>query len=966
MRVVNWSLALCLAGALPAIAGKDTSKDGKCGNGVSCWGSIFGDCCSSSGACGSTKAHCGSGCQEDNGWCDSKQKRGVSSSTASPTATATALSCPSSNGTIFTATSGDAYQVECFLDHVNGDMSGNPVYTSGLAGCIAACEARTGCVDVSWVPGSPQGPCYLKSKVGSPVSAGNVWGAIRVYPVTTGTATSYAQPTPTSTTCPSINNTVYTSSCGAAFLIECSTDHAGGDLPGGGFYVPNVEACAASCAATPGCVDVSWVAGTPQGPCYLKKSVGKAVSVSNVHGAILIANCTTASSTVSSTTTKVSGSASASSSSVSLTSISVSSSASVSSSSVSLTSTSVSSSASVSATITSASSTASSSAESTSSVSITSSANLTTSASSSTITSSANFTSVSTTSVNATTTTSSNSTSVFSCTTKPTSTALCIPCEGQPGVDPNNFCGFDINTDYYENVPKTCKTVTYTFDITNTTISPDGIERVALLVNGQMPGPAIEANWGDTIVVTVNNKLTNNGTSIHFHGIRQNLTSEYDGVPSITQCPIAPGESMTYTWVATNYGTSWYHSHFAIQAWMGVQGPMIIHGPTSQSYDVDAGMIVLQDWSHATVDSMYDAAQDAVAGGPRKMDNGLINGQNTWGNGTSSTGSRFVLDTQFISGQSYLLRIVNTAIQSTYKFYIDGHSMTVISNDFVPITPYETKILNINIGQRYNVIVKADQPIGDYWMRSDNQNACAATIQALDIKGIVRYVGSPGATPTTTGYNYTGGCVDEPIESLVPIVALNAADDDTEFTYGVTVAPNSANLFKWYLSGTTFESQYGDPTLFHLVENGTAPTYSGNLILDIPEAKQWVYIIVESGIPVPHPIHLHGHDFNILAAGAGSYDSTVALNLQNPARRDTALLPAAGFIVLAFLTDNPGVWLMHCHVGWHTSMGFALQIVEQKSKILGTVADSCALQNTCSTWDDYATANGIEVHDSGV
>ena len=663
MRVLNWSLALCLAGALPAIAG--TSKDGKCGNGVSCWGSMYGDCCSPSGVCGSMGEHCGSGCQEDHGWCNSKKKRG-----------GTTLTCPSSNGTIFTATSGDTYQVQCFLDHNDGDMPNMPVYTSGLADCIASCEATTGCVDVSWVPGTPQGPCYLKSKVGTPVSAGNVWGAIRVYPVTTGTATSYALPTPTSTTCPSINNTVYTSTCGAEFLIECSTDHAGGDLPGGGFYVSSVEACAASCATTPGCVDVSWVAGTPQGPCYLKKSVGKAISASNVHGARLISNCTTASSTISSTTTTK-----------------VSSSVSVSSSSVSLTSTSVSSSTSVSATITS-----------TSSVSITSSANLTTSASSSTITSSANITSVSTASANATTT-SSNSTSVFSCTTKPTSTALCIPCEGQPGVDPTNFCGFDINTDYYQNVPKTCKTVTYTFDITNTTISPDGIERMALLVNGQMPGPAIEANWGDTIVVTVNNKLTNNGTSIHFHGVRQNLTNEYDGVPSITQCPIAPGESMTYTWVATNYGTSWYHSHFAIQAWEGVQGPMIIHGPTSQSYDVDAGMIVLQDWSHATVDSMYDAAEDATTGGPRTMDNGLINGQNTWGNGTNSTGSRFVLDTQFISGQSYLLRIVNTAIQSTYKFYIDGHSMTVISTDFVPITPYETNILNINIGKHYLIKV---------------------------------------------------------------------------------------------------------------------------------------------------------------------------------------------------------------------------------------------------------------------
>lgn len=214
-----------------------------------------------------------------------------------------------------------------------------------------------------------------------------------------------------------------------------------------------------------------------------------------------------------------------------------------------------------------------------------------------------------------------------------------------------------------------------------------------------MPGPTIEANWGDTVEVTVINRMQNNGTSIHFHGIRQNFTNQQDGVPSITQCPIAPGDQLTYTWVASQYGTSWYHSHFALQAWEGVYGPMVIHGPHSAAYDIDAGPIVLQDWTHATVDSMYDLAQDAVLGGPRVMDNGLINGMNTWGaDGTvNQTGKRFEME--FQPGKSYLLRLVNVAIQSTFKFYIDGHTMTVISTDFSPIEPYETNILNINIGK---------------------------------------------------------------------------------------------------------------------------------------------------------------------------------------------------------------------------------------------------------------------------
>jgi FtsP/CotA-like multicopper oxidase with cupredoxin domain len=461
--------------------------------------------------------------------------------------------------------------------------------------------------------------------------------------------------------------------------------------------------------------------------------------------------------------------------------------------------------------------------------------------------------------------------------------------------------------------------VHYNLDITNTTIAPDGIERVALTVNGQLPGPAIEANWGDTVIITVNNKLQDNGTSIHFHGIRQLNNSEYDGVPAITQCPIAPGDSFTYRWTATNYGTSWYHSHYAIQAWEGVVGTMVIHGPTSKSWDVDAGTIFLQDWSHKTVDSMYDDAQDAVGGGPRTMDNGLINGKNTWGvQGThNQTGERFELPVKFEPGKTYLLRLINGAIQSTYKFFIDGHELEVIGMDFTNIVPYKTDIVNIQIGQRYMVLVKASQPAGNYWMRADNQAACSRTTQGLDIKGIVRYAGAEDATapPTTTAYNYTTECVDEPLASLVPMAKLNAFPSDQRFTDAVTVAPNSENLFKWYLSGTTFYSKYEDPTLVRVIANNTAPTYSGNLILDLPDMGKWIYIIIQSAIPLNHPIHLHGHDFLILGAGKGTYTNQ-ELNMFNPPRRDTANMPAAGWLVLAFETDNPGAWLMHCHIGW--------------------------------------------------
>lgn len=81
---------------------------------------------------------------------------------------------------------------------------------------------------------------------------------------------------------------------------------------------------------------------------------------------------------------------------------------------------------------------------------------------------------------------------------------------------------------------------------------------------------------------------------------------------------------------------------------------------------------------------------------------------------------------------------------------------------------------------------------------------------------------------------------------------------------------------------------------------------------------------------------------------------------------DTANMPAAGWLVMAFETDNPGAWLMHCHIGWHTSMGFALQILEGQSMIKDTVKDECALYGTCANWNKWVQERGFKQHDSGV
>lgn len=164
-----------------------------------------------------------------------------------------------------------------------------------------------------------------------------------------------------------------------------------------------------------------------------------------------------------------------------------------------------------------------------------------------------------------------------------------------------------------------------------------------------------------------------------------------------------------------------------------------------------------------------------------------------------------------------------------------------------------------------------------------------------------------------------------------------------------------------------FLVDWADPTLLQIEENGTATTFTTDQhVIQVDDANEWVYIAIQTTQTVPHPIHLHGHDFYILAQGTGTYtEGTTTLNLDNPPRRDTAMLPSGGYLVIAFLTDNPGAWLLHCHIAWHTSEGFALQIIERISEIPALI-DSDVMNTTCSNWDTYVADDDVVQDDSGV
>jgi hypothetical protein len=280
---------------------------------------------------------------------------------------------------------------------------------------------------------------------------------------------------------------------------------------------------------------------------------------------------------------------------------------------------------------------------------------------------------------------------------------------------------------------------------------------------------------------------------------------------------------MTYTFRCTQYGHSWYHSHFTLQYADGLLGPLVIHGPTTANYDEDLGTLFLTDWSHTSAFTLWE--NSVKTGAPPQLENGLINGTNTY-NCTGSTdsaclgnGTRF--ETTFTSGTKYLVRLVNTAIDGYMRFAIDGHSFSVISNDFVPIVPYTTDNLLIGIGQRYEIVVEASEAADNYWLRAIWQTTCLGNDNADNILGIIRYDGSSTTTdPVTTVGSFNNSCGDESLSNLVPHLNLTVGDFATEEELDIAFSIAN-NLFTWTVNTTSLLLDWADPTELRILNNET-------------------------------------------------------------------------------------------------------------------------------------------------
>ncbi|KAK5654600.1 hypothetical protein OQA88_7230 [Cercophora sp. LCS_1] len=584
---------------------------------------------------------------------------------------------------------------------------------------------------------------------------------------------------------------------------------------------------------------------------------------------------------------------------------------------------------------------------------------------------------------------------------------------------------FDIYTDYEKRIPKgrlrevgillslagrvvSAYMSQYDLVATQEVIASDGYLTNKTLFNGQFPGPLIEADWGDTLRITVHNNLTNyNGTAVHWHGIRQFETNWQDGVPGVTQCPIKPGSSQTYQFRAMQYGSSWYHSHFSLQYSNGLFGPLVIHGPSSANWDVDLGPWLISDWYHENAfELLYYEFHTDRAAIPVSM---VLNGHGRFACNTTdprcANPNNDLYNVTFVEGTKYKIAIANTGTLLTETFWIDGHNFTVITNDFVAIEPYTTDVITLGIGQRYEIIVEANATLTpgnnqtDFWIHS---HFCGLP-ELLDSRiGIIRYNGSSTADPPTgPPAHQLFGCEDPAPSLLKPIVTRTVGNYVNGFSpaeylkMGLQKYPNAsdphARIHRWVLRNVPLQLDWRQPSLKKLALDPPGvnlttlfPAETEPYILD-HETGEWVYFVITNNYTVEdvdpprelpqsvHPIHLHGHDVAILAQGYGPFTSDVVPQLENPARRDVVNAPLNGFVWIAFEVNNPGAWLIHCHIAWHASSGLGIQFIEQPGKIRQALKKSGKgpeLAERCAEWKSWyeqvGEVAGAVQHDSGV
>jgi len=406
---------------------------------------------------------------------------------------------------------------------------------------------------------------------------------------------------------------------------------------------------------------------------------------------------------------------------------------------------------------------------------------------------------------------------------------------------------------------------------------------------GTVPAKEIRLRKGQTLRAPVTNTLPQE-TTVHWHGLA--IVNAMDGVPVLTQPAIAPAGNFVYEFVVPDAGTYYLHSHVGTQLDRGMYGPLIIEDPDDgRDYDEEL-VVVLDDWIDGTgtnpdqvMQNLRKTGMKPMTGPPQPLsprlplgaDGGdvtypyfLING--------STTKDPQVKD--YHAGQRVRLRIINAGADTAFRVAVPNTELNVTHTDGYPVLPRRTNAVILGMGERADAIVTVGSSV-PVIAAAEGKDGYAQLNLRVD-----------GASSRVN--------IDEFVTTLRSSDVLNTATLTP--APGVVLPQRNPDIsvelrlegpkpgYAWPINGQ----------LYHPPKNGISLA---------PGKRVRIRFVSES--MMFHPMHLHGHTFQVVQpAGPG-------------ARKDTVLVPPKQTVEVDFDTNNPGRWIVHCHNDYHLDGGMA-------------------------------------------
>lgn len=419
---------------------------------------------------------------------------------------------------------------------------------------------------------------------------------------------------------------------------------------------------------------------------------------------------------------------------------------------------------------------------------------------------------------------------------------------------------------------------------------PDSPWATVWAYDGTVPGPTLRVQQGRPARITVENGLDED-TTVHWHGIR--LPNAMDGVPGLTQPPIKPGESFVYEFTPPDAGTFWYHPHAnsLVQLGRGLAGALIVEEAEPVAVDRDL-LWLLQDWRLAADGQIapgFGSAMDAAMSG-------------RVGNVVTINGTRPV-DQSVKAGERVRLRLANASLARIMALRFEGHRPVIVAIDGQACDPHEPEDGRLVLAPAMRIDIMLDmqcEPGKRYAVIDDFYDGLAYTLATLAYDNAPPLRAHPLDAPV--------GLPRNPL----PQPDLARAERQEIVLQGGMMGggklkgvggmmgmgmPGMNGTAAWAINGMsmTGDGHSGMTPRFTLKRGATCLLTMRN------ETAWW------------HPMHIHGFSMSVLSRNGSP--------VPNRTWQDTVLMAPRDTIECAFVADNPGDWMLHCHVADHQMAG---------------------------------------------